>query len=184
MAIYNGTQNVNISGIGKVYVGSQLVYQKQDWHTIYTGSDTSTTYATLNYITSNSSAITDKDPFDSIADTTSPLKLRLTIKLENHGYTMSTAGRNYYQYYSLTSHQVNTTSSSAITVTVTLDDISWPRDSNTTLFRIRTYFNAGAVTNTTTLVRLSSDGTIDVYSANPDTSYYSRMWVTKVEQYY
>ena len=30
MAIYNGTQNVNISGIGKVYVGSQLVYQKQD----------------------------------------------------------------------------------------------------------------------------------------------------------
>ena len=38
MAIYNGTQKINMSGIDKVYVGSQLVYQKQlppSWHTLW-----------------------------------------------------------------------------------------------------------------------------------------------------
>ena len=28
MAIYNGTQKINMSGVDKVYVGTQLVYQK------------------------------------------------------------------------------------------------------------------------------------------------------------
>ena len=40
MAIYNGTNKVNMSGISKVYVGSQLVYQKvkQEWHTVWNGT--------------------------------------------------------------------------------------------------------------------------------------------------
>ena len=38
---YNGTNKVNISGIDKIYVGSQLVYQKvkpKEWHTVWEGS--------------------------------------------------------------------------------------------------------------------------------------------------
>lgn len=40
MAIYIGTNKVNMSGIDKVYVGSQLVYQKvkPEWHTVWNGT--------------------------------------------------------------------------------------------------------------------------------------------------
>lgn len=43
MALYVGTNKVNPSGIGKVYVGTNLVYQAAPvgtWHTIWTGSQT------------------------------------------------------------------------------------------------------------------------------------------------
>lgn len=45
MAIYNGTQKINMSGVDKVYVGTQLVYQKTtdpEWIEQY--SNTSVTY--------------------------------------------------------------------------------------------------------------------------------------------
>lgn len=40
MAVYNGTQKVKLSGISKIYNGTQLVYQKDQpqWHTIYSGT--------------------------------------------------------------------------------------------------------------------------------------------------
>ena len=40
MAIYIGTNKVNMSGIDKIYVGSQLVYQKvqPEWHTVWNGT--------------------------------------------------------------------------------------------------------------------------------------------------
>ena len=41
MAIYIGTNKVNMSGIDKVYVGSKLVYQKVQpgqWHTVWDGN--------------------------------------------------------------------------------------------------------------------------------------------------
>lgn len=43
MAIYNGTQKIDMSGVAKVYVGTQLVYQKapqKTWVTLFTGTKT------------------------------------------------------------------------------------------------------------------------------------------------
>lgn len=38
MAIYIGSQKIKPSGISKIYVGTTLVYKKQSWHTVWSGS--------------------------------------------------------------------------------------------------------------------------------------------------
>lgn len=189
MAIYNGTQKINMSGIDKVYVGSQLVYQKQlppEWHTIYIGSSTATSSATLNYVNSNgSTGFVSKNPFVTLTNTTNPIKLRLTIKYANHPYNYgsSYADENYYIYYN--NHMVTANDINTHTITITLDDID-PVEISVyakELFNINSYLQSKGSIRTTNL-SLGTSFQLYVGVLNAESYAYSEFWITKVEQYY
>lgn len=77
MAIYNGTQKVKPSGVSKVYVGSQLVYQGKGWHTIYEGSWSKTWTSSTSTGTTNICSLTNSNE---------PMKLRITATLSGNFY--------------------------------------------------------------------------------------------------
>lgn len=189
MAIYNGTQKINMSGIGKVYVGSQLVYQKQlppEWHTIYTGSSTSTSTSTLNYVKSKgSTSYVNKNPFVTLTNTTNPIKLRLTIKYTNYpsNYGSDYTDDNYYTYYK--NHQVTADDFNTHTITITLDDIDPVGVSAGAkeLFAINSYLQGeGSIRTTGLILGTSFQLYVQIYKG--ESSAYSEFWITKVEQYY
>lgn len=177
--------------INKAYYGNTLVYQKQapaptpEWHTIYEGSSTATTEATLNYISSKSGSAGSKNSFVTLTNTTNPIKLRLTIKYQNNYYTSDTSGKNNYTYYY--AHQVINRDTNAHTVTIELDDINPatydPTVSVNRLFRIYSYESTSGTKLTTSLI-LTSNWELKLAKGNIYSYSYSKMWVTKVEQYY
>ena len=66
MAIYNGTQKINVSGVDKIYVGTQLVYQKGPswknvWHNEASTIISIITNTTASAQTSYSGATTNLD---------------------------------------------------------------------------------------------------------------------------
>ena len=78
MAIYNGNQKIDVSGVDKVYVGTQLVYQNAGWRELWSGNAT---------ISKGGSQVNIQDPaFSTLTGTT---QLRITFTMSGSGGTLS-----------------------------------------------------------------------------------------------
>ena len=189
MAIYNGTQKINMSGIDKVYVGSQLVYQKQlppSWHTIFEGDKT---------WTSANNNVNRRDWTDPIIETASEYKFRISftssaeaqaggqgssvysathgpgVTLYNSSKSSSTSGsatKTDFEFNAITSGTKNP----MISIDATRKEYGGTNhstglnlyfDATTKQFYIKSYFD-----------------TEDLYGA----STFTKLKITKVEQYY
>lgn len=133
MAIYNGTQKIDMTGIDKVYVGIQLVYQKS--------SPIVLDYITLaNYTTSLEKGSAFSFGGTVTAHYTNGTTADVTSSTTFSGYDMSTAG-TYTVTASYTENSVTKTATYQLTVTK-----AW-----TTVWSGNTKFGYGGKTTTTTL---------------------------------
>ncbi len=176
MAIYNGTQKVKLSGIAKVYVGNQLVYQKvvPQWHTIWEGNKT---------ITAKSKTISGtSDNFcQTAADTGNSPQIRITYTTLS-GAASSPAVIKYFN--NSTSTTPNTTTKPASPVTITLDSAA-------TVYALGVNSLTSYVGSNSVFLVKTNNGTSSCYLslkgeyiANPSVSNISKMEITKIEQYY
>lgn len=109
MAIYNGTQKIDMTGIDKVYVGIQLVYQKS--------SPIVLDYITLaNYTTSLEKGSAFSFGGTVTAHYTNGTTADVTSSTTFSGYDMSTAG-TYTVTASYTENDVTKTATYQLTVT-------------------------------------------------------------------
>lgn len=161
MAIYIGTQKIDVSGVDKVYVGTQLVYQKApqpQWHTEwegnrrvgYGGTTATTTFATIPYVEG--------------------LKIRVTFNSMT-AQTPSDYGSHTYSY-------------------IPSDKVSpYTKETFTTGYNqiLRVYArNNSQYRYAEALVRYNrNDGVIESYYTSQDSGV-ARAWmnVTKIEAYY
>lgn len=168
MPIYVGNTKIDPSGIEKVYVGSQLVYQKQtaQWHTVWSGSQNFGAYWT-----SSSGVKFGNSAIVSSSDLRAGVLTKITFTKQN--------------IHSSSRFTKEGTSSSSITVTSPVEFTSAALGQDLLYGKLvlnqktSCYFNFSVYTG--------GNGSMGIWIgtvSGSNTNYICSMTITKIEQYY